>query len=152
MKNSTICKSVKDAVPTCPSYPLIGENEKPKSSKNDAKQAESKKENGKKNDEKKPNEKKENEKKNNDKKNDGKGSNVPKGKDKTTANPAAINGTTPSNNASVEPNKAQKGKAKEIKFPQTTQKPTTAVSGNNTTHKSESRDGALGPQGPGFQP
>ena len=127
MKNNTLCKSVKDAAQSCPGYPFI---EKPKSSKNVTKQAE----NAKKNNEKKPN----------DKKNNGKGKNT------TTANPAATNGTTTGSNASVEPNKAQKGKAKEIKFPQTTQKPTDI--GKSTTHKSESSDGALGPKGPGFQP
>lgn len=142
MKNSTLCKAVKDAAQTCPGYPFIADSERLKSSKNNAKQADAKKQNAKSKDEKKSNGKNEKaNEKSTDKKNKNQGGNVPKG-----------NGTAKAtNNTSAQPNKAQKGKAGEIKFPQTTQKPTTIDNGKSTTHKSESKDGALGAKGPGFQ-
>ncbi|XP_070498681.1 uncharacterized protein [Chironomus tepperi] len=125
LKNNTLCKSVYSAAQNCSGYPFIGHKDNPKSDK--------------KNDEKKSNDKGADKKQQN--------KNQVNAKNNTTTGPTTTKGIAL---ASEQAKKVQK--AKEMKFPQTTQNPTTTKSGQNTTHKSESKDGALGSKGPGFAP
>ena len=80
-------------------------------------------------------------KKSNDKKNKNQGINVPKGQNATTL------ASTEAPVISSQPNKAQKARAN---LGQNSPKPTTGSGA--ATHKSESKNGALGEKGPGFRP